>query len=153
MRIPTLCMLAAFALGAAGPDEEKAVLAAAQKLFDGMAARDADMIRATMTPDARVVLMRGDQMALNATREDFTQRIVTGKSPVLERIWAPKVQVHGRIATLWADYDVHVSGKFSHCGIDTFLMVKTDEGWKSFGLGSTMETEGCAPSPLGPPKN
>ncbi len=60
--------------------------------------------------------------------------------------------MRGKIANVWAEYDFHSNGKFAHCGIDTFLLLKTDEGWKIFSLTYTMETHGCKDSPLGPPK-
>ena len=70
---------------------------------------------------------------------------------MLERTWAPQVRVHKGIATLWAPYDFWLNGAFSHCGIDSFELVKTGDGWKLTGGTYTMERTGCAPSPLGPP--
>ena len=58
---------------------------------------------------------------------------------------------HGSVAVLWADYDFHLNGKFSHCGIDSFTLLKTTAGWKIAAVADTRETTGCAPSPLGPP--
>lgn len=141
-------------LGARAADEgeEKAVLAAIQTLFDGMAAHDAGMIKSAMMPDARLIGVRADRPAGNVTRDEFAQSIAANQSRLLERIWEPKVLVRGRIAMIWAEYDFHANGKFGHCGVDTFLMLKTDEGWKATAISYTTETEGCAPSPLGPPK-
>jgi len=70
---------------------------------------------------------------------------------VVERMWNPTVLVRGRIAMVWADYDVYVGGKFGHCGIDAFTLLKTDAGWKISGIQYTSETQGCKPNPLGPP--
>ena len=50
-----------------------------------------------------------------------------------------------------APYDFHRDGEFSHCGVDAFTLVRTESGWKISGGVYTVETEGCAPSPLGPP--
>jgi hypothetical protein len=68
-----------------------------------------------------------------------------------ERIWNPEVRVHGLIATVWAPYDFWTDGKFSHCGIDAFDLIKTADGWKISGGTFTMESA-CEPSPLGPLK-
>jgi hypothetical protein len=137
---------------AADSGEEKAVLAAVQTLFDGMAAHDAAMIKSAMVAEARLIGVRGDQPARNVSRDEFAQSIAANKSRLLERIWEPKVLVRGRIAMVWAEYDFHTDGKFGHCGVDSFLMLKTAEGWKTTEISYTVETEGCAPSPLGPPK-
>jgi ketosteroid isomerase-like protein len=139
-------------LPAADAGEEKAILAAIQTLFDGMAAHDAAAIESAMTADARLIGVRGDQPARNVSRGEFASSIAANRSRLLERIWEPKVMVRGRIAMVWAEYDFHADGKFGHCGVDSFLMLKTAEGWKATAISYTAETENCAPSPLGPPK-
>ena len=136
----------------AAEPEEKPVLAAIQTLFDGMAAHNPEMVKSVMTPDARSVGVRNDKMGNSRSRDELAQAIAGGTAPILERIWNPRVDVRGRIANVWAEYDFHSNGKFTHCGIDTFLLLKGDDGWKIFSLTYTMETEGCKPSPLGPPK-
>ena len=145
-------LLLALPLFAADP-EEKPVLDAIQKMFDGMSTHNPDLVKSVMTPDARGVGVGAARVGTSRSRDELAQAIAGGSTPILERIWDPKVQVRGRIANVWAEYDFWANGKFGHCGIDTFLLLKTDEGWKIFSLTWTSETEGCKPSPLGPPKN
>lgn len=133
---------------------EKDIRAVIQKLWDSMGAHDGAAIQATMTPDARLALANDKGIVLNVNREEFAARFE--KSPadrkMLERTWGEKVFIRGRIATVWAEYDVHVNGKFTHCGIDSFLLLNGPDGWRIFSIVSTMEPTGCAPSPMGPPK-
>ncbi len=82
--------------------------------------------------------------------EDYLKSLGGRKQDNRERIWSPEVRVHGPIASVWTPYDFWVDGKFSHCGIDIFDLVKTAEGWKISALTYTVERAGCAPSPLGP---
>jgi len=151
MRALTLLLLAGLPAMTADP-EEKTVIAAIQTMFDGMAAHNPEMVKSVLTPDARAVGVRDDKLGTARSRDELAQAIAGGATPILERMWEPKVLVRGRIANVWAEYDFHANGKFSHCGIDTFLLLKTGEGWKIFSLTYTMETQGCKPSPLGPPK-
>jgi hypothetical protein len=144
--------LGCLGMRAADTGEEKAVLAAIQTLFDGMAAHNAAMIESVMAADARLIGARGDQPAGNVTRDEFAQSVAASQSRLLERIWEPKVMVRGRIAMVWAEYDFYANGKFGHCGVDSFLMLKTAGGWKATAISYTAETEGCVASPLGPPK-
>jgi Putative lumazine-binding len=139
-------------LRAADSSGETAVLAAVQKVFDGMAAHDTRMMRSVMMDDARLTAIRGDRPATGISVDQFLKGIEGNQSRLLERIWDPKVMVSGRLAAVWAEYDFHSDGQFGHCGVDSFLMVKTAEGWKISSIAWTAETEGCAPSPLGPPK-
>ena len=151
MRAFALFFFACLSLAAADP-EEKAVVDTVQKMFDGMTAHNAEAIKSVMTPDARAVGIRDGKMGTPRSRDELAQGIAGGQTPILERMWNPQVLVRGKIANVWTEYDFHNNGKFSHCGIDTFLLLKTDEGWKIFSLTYTMETQGCKPSPLGPPK-
>jgi len=151
MRAFALFFFACLSLAAVDP-EEKAVVDTVQKMFDGMTAHNAEAIKSVMTPDARAVGIRDGKMGTPRSRDELAQGIAGGQTPILERMWNPQVLVRGKIANVWTEYDFHNNGKFSHCGIDTFLLLKTDEGWKIFSLTYTMETQGCKPSPLGPPK-
>ena len=99
-------------------------------------------------PEGRVVGV-GEKRTSNISQEEFAARLATTKdSGYLERMWNPKVNIRGSIANVWADYDFHLNGKFTHCGIDSFSLVKSGGTWKIAGIVYTVETAGCAPSPL-----
>ena len=87
----------------------------------------------------------------SSTFEEFSASLQKCGRQMLERMWTPQVRVHKGIASVWAPYDFWLNGAFSHCGIDSFDLAKTPEGWKLTGGIYTMERTGCAPSPLGPP--
>jgi hypothetical protein len=145
-------LLLASALFLRAQDDKKEVLSVIDKLFNGMSTADATAIASTMTPDAKLVADNDNKLAAPRTRDDFAQRIGSNNNHLLERIWNPTVLIRGRIAMVWAEYDLHVAGKFNHCGIDAFTLLKTDEGWKISGIQYTSETQNCKPSPLGPPQ-
>ncbi len=136
---------------AAEDPEEKVILATVQRLFDAMSAHDADSARAVLIPEGRVSGVSSSGKPSNVSQEDFAARLGAAKQKYLERMWNPKVQIRNGIAAVWGEYDFHLDGKFHHCGIDSFSMVKTPEGWKIAGIVYSVETTGCAPSPLGPP--
>jgi len=147
-----LIAVASPALPAADSGEEKAIVAAIQKVFDGMAAHNAGMIRSAVTDDARLTRVRGDQPAASMAGEQFAHAIEGNQARLLERMWEPKIMVSGRLAAVWAPYDFHSDGKLTHCGIDSFLLVKGADGWKIASIAYTVVTEACAPGPMGPPK-
>jgi hypothetical protein len=46
---------------------------------------------------------------------------------------------------VWVDYALYIGERFSHCGIDHFLLVKNEAGeWKILELADTRRTEGCS---------
>ena len=151
MRFIPLLLLSAALLYAQSPDES-AVLSVAQQLFDAMKAHDSEALRALAIPGARHVSVRPDGTVNTSTHEQFATRVGAATEPLLERMWQPKVLIHGAVAVVWASYDFHRAGKFTHCGVDSFSMVKTPQGWKISEISYTVEPTGCSPSPLGEPK-
>lgn len=133
------------------PSEEKAVLAVVQRLFDAMAARDSAAARAVLIPEGRYFSVRenGAQVVVGgATHPQFAERLASGKEAMLERMFEPRVFIHGRIAMVWTAYDFHRNRKFSHCGVDSFSLLRTSEGWKIAGFVYTVEPSNCAERPL-----
>ena len=136
-------------------DDKAAVVAAVQKFFDTMASRDVDGARAVLMAEGRLFAVReqdGQPAARASSIEEYLKGLPSRKAEYRERMWNPEVRVHGPIASVWTPYDFWVDGKFSHCGVDVFDLVKTPEGWKISGGAYTVERTGCAPSPLGPLK-
>jgi hypothetical protein len=148
-----LLLLSGCAFLFAGPATgENEAIATVQQLFDAMAAHNADATHALFTPGATLVAVRANGAVSTSTSEEFVAHVGTAKQPWLERMWNSKVLIHGGLAVVWADYDFHLNAKFSHCGVDSVTLVNISGGWKISGIAYTMETSGCAPSPLGPPK-
>ncbi len=125
--------------------DEKDVLATVQKTFDGMAAHDAETIRSTMLPDARLYAVREQGVPSAGTAmTDFASQMGSIKDGVLERFTAqPTVSIRGRMAQVWGEYEFRRNGKFTHCGVDSFSLFKTSEGWKIVTIVYTVETTGC----------
>jgi hypothetical protein len=134
--------------------ERDAVLQAVQAFFDTMTARDVDGARQVLQPQGRFHAMRmrdGKPDVRAFSNEEYFADLQASKQKMQERIWNPEIRINGLIATMWAPYDFWIDGKYSHCGIDAFDLIKTEDGWKIAGGVYTVETK-CAPSPLGPLK-
>jgi len=161
MRACVLLMFMAIAAPAAAQttpvkeDDKAAVIAAVQKFFDTMASRDVEGARSVLMADGKLFAVRdqnGQPTSRGASIQGYLDGLGKRKQEYRERMWSPEVRIHGPIAALWTPYDFWVDGKFSHCGIDAFDLIKTPEGWKISGGVYTVERTGCAPSPLGPLK-
>ena len=134
--------------------EKDAVVKAVQVFFDTMAARDVEGARAILQPQGRfhAMSMRDGKPDVRAfSNEEYFAILQASKQKMRERTWNPEVSVHGLIATYRAPYDFWIDGKLSHCGVDVFDLIKTEDGWKIAGGVYTVESK-CVPSPLGPLK-
>lgn len=72
---------------------------------------------------------------------------------VTERGWDPQVLVKGPVAMVWYPYDLYLDGKWSHCGVDIFTLVRTDGSWRIATMAwSAEQPPACEKHPNGPPR-
>jgi hypothetical protein len=137
---------------ATAQSDERAVVAAVQSLFDAMESKDVAAAREVLLPEGFFVRVEdGTDSVRSFTTEEFLASFAR-EEQFLERMWEPKVMIHGDIASVWTPYDFYLGGEFSHCGIDAFQIVRTDARWKIATVTFTVERSGCPESPLGPPE-
>lgn len=135
--------------------EKAAVVAAVQTFFDTMQTKDVEGARTVLMPDGQffsVQEQNGKPVWRARSVAAYLESLAKGTQENRERMWSPEVRIRGPIASVWTPYDFWVDGKFSHCGVDAFDLIKTPEGWKIATGVYTVERTGCAPSPLGPLK-
>jgi hypothetical protein len=149
MRSTPLILLLAVAMpsSSVGQTAEEQVVAVAEALFDAMRSKDVGTLRRLMLPEARLVAIDETREPRNVTwtdRAQFVERIAGMEVEILERMWSPKVAIDGSIATLWAPYDFHRAGTFSHCGVDALHMVRIGDAWKIAHITYNRRLEGCS---------
>lgn len=137
--------------------DEAAVVAAASRVLDAINAGDTAMARASLLPDA--VLRPTSPPGLGGPLpepmdvEAFVAMLAEAPPGTFtERLFDPEVRVQAGVAHVWAPYDFYIDGTFSHCGVDAFQLVKTEEGWKVASLSWTgLQPPACEKHPEGPP--
>jgi len=153
-RVQAVLLLALSSSSAPAAPEREAVLAVVQAFFDTMAAKDVTGARRVLIPEGRFHSVRqqdGKPVIRTFTNQEYLDDLPGRKESVRERIWNAEVRIRGPIADVWASYDFWRDGKLSHCGVDAFDLIKTEEGWRIAGGTYTVEAS-CEPSPLGPLK-
>jgi hypothetical protein len=139
------------------PEAAKAnVLAVVQRFLDALAARDPVACKSTLAPEGQLQAMneggaKGPTISYRLLG-DFADRLTTWKERPLERIGNPTVLLQGRIATVWAPYDFHREGKFSHSGIDVFTLMRAGDDWKIVNLAFNIQPQVPSQHPDGPPR-
>jgi hypothetical protein len=130
-----------------------AVLATVETFFSTMTAKDPQGAARVLEPDGRFFSVRyapsGERILRSFTNRSYLEELGSGARLQVERMWDPEVRIHGDVANVWAPYDFHIDGARSHCGVDSFDLIRTADGWRITGGVYTVETEGCPPSPLG----
>ncbi len=60
-----------------------------------------------------------------------------------EKLLDFSIQVDGNMANAWTPYEFWYQEKLSHCGVNSFQLMKEDEKWKIIYLVDTRRREGC----------
>lgn len=147
--LSALVLCAAFTTGAkAQSASEDSVKAAVNALFTAMKNSDAAGIRASFADSAVlqtiVTNKEGKTFARNEAIGEFAESI--GKLPkgaADEQVQFDVIKIDGPLAIVWAPYKFYFKGKFSHCGIDSFELLRTGAGWKLLYIVDTRRKDAC----------
>ena len=119
------------------------------KLFDGMKAGDAAMIKAAFADSAILQSVGMDRKTgklhiENEVVNDFAEFVSKqSKGSADERIIFDVIKIDGALAMVWAPYKFYFNGVFSHCGVDSFQLVRVGNEWKIQYLIDTRRKKGC----------
>ena len=128
-------------------NEKKAIVEKVELFFQSLEKQDTALYRSLFMPEAQgwSVQVRNDSIIhRNWLNADRVKRLINPAAVVEEKILSYEIKVHQQIAMAWVPYTLSISGKFSHCGIDLFTFIKTDQGWKINSCSFTVEPDGCA---------
>lgn len=133
--------------------EEKEILLKVQQFFDALEKQDTVLFKSILLTNGQVwAISEKENAAKYSMRQfgDFMKTLINPARIIQERMLSSEVKIHNRIAMAWVPYTLDISGKFSHCGVDLFTFLKTDEGWKIATAAYTIEPEGCSRSGSSP---
>jgi len=143
-------LLLLFGISAASKAQttEDSIKMTVNKLFDGMKTSDPVMIRAAFADSAILQSIGRDKSGKSIIENesvndfaDFMSKQVKGAAD--ERITYDVIKIDGPLAIVWAPYKFYFNGVFSHCGVDSFQLVKIGNEWKIQYLVDTRRKKGC----------
>ncbi|MDH5759549.1 MAG: nuclear transport factor 2 family protein [Gemmatimonadota bacterium] len=140
-------------LAAQTPDEHAAVLAVAEEALEAVTREDWASFAALLLPEGMTFSARADENGprYSARTREYYRELIDPED-IVERGFDARVLVSGPVALVWMPYDLYVEGAWSHCGVDTFTMILTGDGWRIAGMAWTVEQPpACTAHPDGPP--
>lgn len=127
--------------------ETEAVQQTIRRFFDGMRRGDSAAVRATLAPGAvfhTLTVKNGQTQLRPENPSDFVKAVGTPHSEVWdERITFEKVLIDANLASVWTPYEFYRGSTFSHCGYNSFQLVKLAEGWRIAHVIDTRRKEKC----------
>ncbi len=127
---------------------EDSVKAAVNKLFDGMKNADAALLKSAFADGAILQTISNDKDGKTVVTTDPIDEFVDfvskqNKGDADERITFDVVKIDGPLAIAWTPYKFYYKGAFSHCGVNSFQLVKFNNQWKIQYIIDTRRKKGC----------
>ncbi len=115
--------------------EDKAIKAVINQFFEGMQKGDTTLLKDACTEAPVLQTFRvdkdGNRSVLTEDFHEFVQFIGNSNQNKLdERIVFAAIHAEKMLASVWTPYRFFLNGKLSHCGTNSFQLVKTTAGWK-----------------------
>jgi len=110
--------------------EEKALLTPIMSLFDAMRDHDKNKILAQFTEEAMLQRVTKNNEIKQTKINDFASSVGESKNKLDEQLFNISYNVEGNLASVWTPFVFYLNGKISHCGINSFQLIKQGEQWK-----------------------
>ena len=151
----TALLLGALGLAAGRPvqaqkasPETQAVQQTITAFFDGMRRGDSTAVRRTLAPAAVFHGFGGKPgqaptLAIESIG-GFLKAVGTAHPAIWdERVTFERVNIDAGLASVLTPYEFYLGSKFSHCGYNSFQLVKLVDGWKIAHIIDTRRKEQC----------
>ena len=143
-----LLTVLAFSTFSRAQTTEDSVKTVVNNLFAAMIKSDTVLLR-TCFADSMVLqtIVRGKSGGAEVkseTAEGFVKSIGSLKpGSADERITIGNVLIDGPLALVWTPYKFYFNGQFSHCGVNSFHLVRFKDGWRIQYLIDTRRRVNC----------
>ena len=114
---------------------EDSVKAVVNKMFDAMRNADSESLKSTFSETIvlQTIATNKDGSVSVKTEEpkgfiDFIGKVAKGAAD--EGISFETIKIDGPLAIAWTPYKFYYNGAFSHCGVNSFQLVRINGEWK-----------------------
>ena len=125
-------------------NEKEEVKKAIETFFTAMYNGDVISLQNTFSESVVFQTITKDGSVKNEDAKKFAEGISGFKKGELdERIKFKTISIDGTLASVWTPYQFYFKGKFSHCGVNNFVLVKQNGSWKIQYIIDTRRKENC----------
>lgn len=137
-------LAALLTLNSHAQNAEDSVKAVINKLFAAMKSSDATALQDCFADSAILQTITASGRIRNEQVKEFARQISSlPKYAADERIAFDVVKVDAALASVWTPYQFYFNGQFSHCGVNSFQLVRLNGAWKIQYLIDTRRKAGC----------
>lgn len=138
-----MCTLTTYA-----QSEEENVKKTIIQLFEGMRRSDSTLIKAAVAPGAILQTVAKNKEGQNVVRTEAMSGFITAVTQPREAIQDERItfgiiNIDGDLAAVWTPYRFYVGEQFSHCGVNSFQLVRLNGEWKIQYIIDTRRKDNC----------
>lgn len=144
----TISLTVMFYSTIAAQSTEDSVKAAVNNMFTAMKNADSAGLKNVFSETAVLQTIsrtkEGETMVRTEVISEFVSFVgKSTKGDADEQISFGAVHIHGALASVWTPYQFYYKGKFSHCGVNSFQLVRIKGEWKIQYIIDTRRKENC----------
>lgn len=137
-----------FFINAKAQNTEDSVKAVVNNLFSAMRQSDAALLKSVFADSAILqtihITKSGERQIRNEGVANFAKQVASAPLGALdERITMERINIDADLASVWTPYSFYYNGKFSHCGANSFQLVRIGKVWKIQYLIDTRRRDKC----------
>ncbi len=111
--------------------ENDAIKESVENLFAGMKNADTVMIKSVFADNAILqTITKSDAVKTEKLQDFLSSFSKLSKNDADEKIKFEAIHADGNLASVFTPYEFYYKGKFSHCGANSFQLVKQNNVWK-----------------------
>lgn len=115
-----------------------------RNLFLGMKNTDPELVKSAFAENAVLQTITKDGTVKSDSIHDFVTSVSKfPKGDLEERIIVEAIHTDGNLASVFTPYSFYVKGKLSHCGANSFQLVKQNNEWKIQYIIDTRRKDNC----------
>ena len=135
-------------LAAKAQTAEDSVKAAVNNLFTAMKNSDSILLRTCFTGNSILqTIVKNKEGNIVVKDESLNEFLISAssqpKGSLDEQIVFDMLRIDGPLAITWTPYNFYYNGKFIHCGVNSFQLVRINNEWKIQYLIDTRRKTGC----------
>lgn len=135
-----LVLISISCFGQENKDIEKPI----RNLFLGMKNADSELVKSAFAENAVLqTITKGGTVKSDSIQDFVTSVSKFTKGDLDERIIVEAVHTDGNLASVFTPYSFYLKGKLSHCGANSFQLVKQNNEWKIQYIIDTRRKDNC----------
>ncbi|WP_296382846.1 nuclear transport factor 2 family protein [Winogradskyella sp.] len=119
------------------------------EFFDAFHKQDTTALKSMAKGDIKLQTISVNKEGKTVLQESSYKEFITSIASIPkdqtfeEKLLDFNIQVDGSMANAWTPYEFWFNGSFSHCGVNSFQLIKEGDDWKIIYLVDTRRRKGC----------